>query len=142
MGLRGRIGGLFRRPAASPETVGAVAVRPASTALGIRNLTPEELSAALDDFPRGAGISYLRFSGWLRSKAAGRPMDLFGHPLPWYTYAAIAFLDGTRDRPGSRINRKMRVFEYGCGQSTLGGRGASGRSSLSRTTRNGSGGCR
>lgn len=38
--------------------------------------------------------------------------DAQGNPLPWYTYPAIDFLRGL-DTTG------MRVFEYGCGFSTL-----------------------
>lgn len=54
----------------------------------------------------------LRDSGWLRSSRLGRPVDRNGGPLPWYTYAAIAFLE-------PRLDAGMRVFEYGAGHSTL-----------------------
>ena len=50
--------------------------------------------------------------GWLRSLAERAPVDAAGHPVPWLTYPAIEFLS-RRVRPG------MRVFEYGCGHSTL-----------------------
>lgn len=54
---------------------------------------------------------YLRRSGWLDSaehKLALRD----GKPLPWFTYAAIAFLE--RNLPPD-----LAMFEYGGGQSTL-----------------------
>ncbi len=50
--------------------------------------------------------------GWLLSRRSGLPVDKDGEPLPWYTYAAIAFL--TKRLPGN-----IDVFEYGCGYSTL-----------------------
>lgn len=54
----------------------------------------------------------LRKAGWIRSHAQHMSVDAEGDPLPWFTYAAIYFLDG-------RIRPDMRVFEYGAGQSTL-----------------------
>jgi tRNA A58 N-methylase Trm61 len=39
-------------------------------------------------------------------------VDKNGDSLPWYTYAAVAFLE-------PRIHRGMSVFEYGSGNSTL-----------------------
>lgn len=59
----------------------------------------------------GLRRAYLAKTGWVRSGWARAPVDAHGHPLPWYTYSSISFLEG-RLRPG------MRVFEYGCGQST------------------------
>ena len=56
--------------------------------------------------------NYLTVSGWNESFHHGLPQDSSGNPLPWYTYAAIDFLEG-RTRPD------MRVFEYGSGNSTL-----------------------
>jgi hypothetical protein len=56
--------------------------------------------------------SFLATSGWLRSRQAGRSIDAAGNPLPWYTYASIEFLR-------ARLDSSMRVFEYGCGNSTL-----------------------
>ncbi|MEM9128158.1 MAG: FkbM family methyltransferase [Pseudomonadota bacterium] len=56
-------------------------------------------------------VQYLRSSGWLESaehKLARRD----GKPLPWFTYAAIAFLE--RNLPPD-----LAMFEYGGGQSTL-----------------------
>ena len=54
----------------------------------------------------------LRDSGWLRSWRLRKPVTRDGQPLPWYTYSAIHFLE-------DRIRPDMRVFEYGCGNSTL-----------------------
>lgn len=54
----------------------------------------------------------LRVSGWLRSAKVGRPVTAEGLPLPWYTYGAIHFLE-------DRLQPGIRVFEFGCGQSTL-----------------------
>lgn len=56
--------------------------------------------------------SGLRGLGWFRSLRSRQPVDKDGLPLPWYTYAAIHFLAG-------RVHEGMKVFEYGCGNSTL-----------------------
>jgi hypothetical protein len=53
----------------------------------------------------------LRDCGWIRSARTGLPVDGGGAPVPWYTYAATAFLD-------ERLTRDLRVFEYGAGNST------------------------
>ena len=58
------------------------------------------------------GDSHLHSSGWFKSALSGLPQDAHGEALPWYSYAAIAFL-------GPRVTREMTVFEYGSGQSTL-----------------------
>jgi hypothetical protein len=50
--------------------------------------------------------------GWLRSARAGVPVDRAGRAVPWYTFAAIAYLDQL-DFEG------RRVFEYGSGNSTI-----------------------
>ena len=54
----------------------------------------------------------LRESGWRRSNVVGKPVDAAGDPIPWYTYAAVHFLD-------ERLGPKLRVFEYGAGNSTF-----------------------
>jgi len=51
-------------------------------------------------------------NGWLRSYREQQCVDKHGAPVPWYTYCAIHFLEG-------RLQPWMRVFEYGCGNSTL-----------------------
>jgi hypothetical protein len=50
--------------------------------------------------------------GWFESVRRGRPVDRSGNPLPWYTYAAIYWLDHA-------LVGTETVFEYGCGNSTL-----------------------
>lgn len=50
--------------------------------------------------------------GWFRSVEENRCVDLYGNPVPWFTYPAIDFLV-------KRIHPDMTVFEYGCGGSTL-----------------------
>lgn len=50
--------------------------------------------------------------GWLNSYLQKRPVDRQGRPLPWLTYPMIEFLE-------ERLDRQMRVFEYGGGHSTL-----------------------
>lgn len=57
-------------------------------------------------------LPYLDECGWLASRSSGQSVDRDGNPIPWITYAAIAFLS-TRTRPD------MRVFEFGSGNSTL-----------------------
>jgi len=54
----------------------------------------------------------LRRRGWFRSFRTATPVDADGEPLPWFTYAAIDFLE-------PRVRSDMRVFEYGSGHSTL-----------------------
>jgi hypothetical protein len=54
----------------------------------------------------------LKDDGWFRSFREQRSVDANGNPIPWITYPAIEFL-------GKRINKKISVFEYGCGNSTL-----------------------
>lgn len=50
--------------------------------------------------------------GYLRSVALDRPVDANGQPNPWYTYPAIEYL--------KQLDfHDARVFEYGCGHSTL-----------------------
>ena len=56
--------------------------------------------------------SYLRVTGWTRSLRERKPVDAQGRPLPWMNYAVIALLN-------ERLKKDMRVFEYGCGYSTL-----------------------
>lgn len=56
--------------------------------------------------------NYLKQEGWFCSRKAGFPIDKDEHPIPWYTYPAIAFL-------GPRTQKWMKIFEFGAGQSTL-----------------------
>jgi len=50
--------------------------------------------------------------GWFRSYRERTPVDRDGRPIPWMTYAAIHFLE-------KRVDRSMKVFEYGSGNSTF-----------------------
>jgi len=56
--------------------------------------------------------SYLQETGWFNSFFSRLPLDQRGQPLPWYTYAAISFLE-------ERVKAGMSVFEYGSGTSTI-----------------------
>lgn len=56
--------------------------------------------------------SELRKKGWFKSAKRNRPVDGDGNPIPWYPYSAIDFLE-------ERLNKTIRVFEYGGGYSTI-----------------------
>ncbi len=56
--------------------------------------------------------SFLRNAGWFRSFREWRSVDEAGRPLPWLTYAFLHFFE-------PRLNPDFRMFEYGCGFSTL-----------------------
>lgn len=56
--------------------------------------------------------SYLKEMGWDKSFISKLPVDAQGQPIPWYTYAAIHFLE-------SRLQSHFEIFEFGCGYSTL-----------------------
>lgn len=51
-------------------------------------------------------------AGWKKSFIEGTPQDENGNFLPWMTYPAIEFLQKT-------INKNHRIFEFGCGASTI-----------------------
>ncbi|MCP5272940.1 MAG: FkbM family methyltransferase [Burkholderiaceae bacterium] len=57
---------------------------------------------------RGALAQY----GWRRSVRERAAVDAQGSPLPWLCYPAIDLL-------AARVRPELRVFEYGCGHSTL-----------------------
>jgi hypothetical protein len=69
---------------------------------------PERLKALLSFGHKG----YLASIGWFNAFDKKQAIDANGNELPWVTYAFIDFI-----RP--RLNRTMRVFEYGSGSSTL-----------------------
>jgi hypothetical protein len=50
--------------------------------------------------------------GWFRSFRKKEPVDREGNPIPWWTYAAVDFLQ-------DRIDSSWRVLEFGCGNSTI-----------------------
>ena len=66
---------------------------------------------SLADMEAALRRDYLTKSGWLES-AESKLAQRDGKPLPWFTYAAISFLE-------QAITRDQSVFEYGGGQSTL-----------------------
>lgn len=76
----------------------------------LRDVSPLAAPLAVaDQLLRPQG--FLQASGWLESYRRKVPVSKDG-PLPWFTYAAIAFLQG-------RIGPDLTVFEYGAGYSTL-----------------------
>lgn len=60
----------------------------------------------------GKKIPYLKETGWLESRQKMRSFDKNNNPIPWYTYPFLDFID-------PRLGKKMKIFEYGCGNSTL-----------------------
>ncbi len=57
-------------------------------------------------------FGYLLQMGWFNSFKQGMPLDKDNNPIPWFTYSAIEFIS-------DRLNKKMSVFEFGSGNSTL-----------------------
>jgi hypothetical protein len=57
-------------------------------------------------------LGFLRQQGWQRSTNQRRSLAQAGSAIPWYTYPAIEWLQ-------LWLRPTDRVFEYGCGQSTL-----------------------
>ena len=55
---------------------------------------------------------YLYKSGWLKSYAKRKPVNLKNESIPWFSYASIDFLK-------ERLNKNLTVFEYGSGGSTM-----------------------
>ncbi|NBF03289.1 FkbM family methyltransferase [Pseudomonas sp. Fl5BN2] len=78
------------------------------------------LRPAVEAILKKAGLLYIfrlrrdaiKAYGWERSATAYASIDAESNPIPWITYPAIDFL-------ASRVNRNMKVFEYGSGNSTL-----------------------
>lgn len=56
--------------------------------------------------------TYLHETGWIASLKRGYPCDKDGVEVPWMNYSVIAILK-------ERLNKNIRLFEYGCGYSTL-----------------------
>ncbi len=50
--------------------------------------------------------------GWVASFINKKPVDKSGKALPWVTYPFIDFIS-------DRLNRGMKLFEYGSGNSTI-----------------------
>lgn len=75
--------------------------------LGMRLLA----AAGVADLVHVSGGALAQY-GWRRSVREQSAVDAAGQPLPWIAYPAIDLL-------ARRTTRDLRVFEYGCGQSTL-----------------------
>lgn len=56
--------------------------------------------------------SALTTSGWFKSFRKKSVIDRNNNPIPWWTYSFIEFIS-------ERINNDLRVFEFGCGYSTI-----------------------
>lgn len=56
--------------------------------------------------------NYLDEYGWFKTIETKESIDNSGKGLPWISYPAIDFLQ-------NRIKNNMRIFEYGCGGSTV-----------------------
>jgi hypothetical protein len=54
----------------------------------------------------------LKPRGWLESVKQQLPVDMSGEALPWWTYSSVEFMETV-------ISQHTRVFEFGCGNSTL-----------------------
>jgi hypothetical protein len=50
-------------------------------------------------------------NGWYRSFRENTAVDRNGNLIPWWTYSFIDFIE-------KRLTKDLRVFEYGCGNST------------------------
>jgi hypothetical protein len=57
------------------------------------------------------GDGAIKKVGWDLSVKLNKPVDAEGAPIPWMSYPAIHFLD-------IRLNKALRLFEYGAGGST------------------------
>src|SRR5438105_15804409 len=75
--------------------------------LGRHVLRAAHLDGLLDLAEHG-----LRDTGWLLSARLQRPVTKDGDSIPWWTYSATSFV-------GARLPTSARVWEYGCGNSTL-----------------------
>lgn len=54
---------------------------------------------------------YLQETGWLNAFCSSRSIDQSGDPVPWVTYAFIAFIE-------QRLHQGLNIFEFGAGSST------------------------
>jgi hypothetical protein len=55
---------------------------------------------------------YFLDTGWFNSFKSGESVNAKFNPIPWFTYPAIDFLH-------ERLNKNLRVLEFGSGNSTL-----------------------
>ena len=56
--------------------------------------------------------SGLKEDGWFKSYHTKQAVDKKGNPIPWCTYPFIKFIE-------PRLNNNLKIFEFGCGNSTL-----------------------
>ena len=56
--------------------------------------------------------SYLNTTGFIRSHQKLQPINARNEAIPWMNYAFVELLD-------ERLNRSLRMFEYGAGFSSL-----------------------
>jgi len=56
---------------------------------------------------------YLSDKGWFHSRYQRRAIDADQKPIPWFTYAAIHFLNQKLE------GKSLRIFEFGSGNSTI-----------------------
>jgi len=59
-----------------------------------------------------ATSGYLKQVGWISTRANGLATDVYGNPIPWFTYPAIQLLD-------ERAKSDWHVLEFGAGMGTL-----------------------
>lgn len=74
----------------------------------IFKLDRKTFSALLSQIHSG----YLKDEGWFNSFNQCIPLDKNGEPIPWTTYPYIDFI-------GQRLNNRLRLFEFGSGNSSL-----------------------
>ena len=61
---------------------------------------------------RAVKKGYLHDIGWINSYKTKTPVNIKFQPIPWVTYSFISYIE-------NRLNKKMSIFEYGSGNSTL-----------------------
>ena len=61
---------------------------------------------------RAVKKGYLHDIGWINSYKTKTPVNINFQPIPWVTYSFISYIE-------NRLNKKMNIFEYGAGNSTL-----------------------
>jgi len=55
---------------------------------------------------------YLHENGWFSTFKSKASINIKNNPIPWMNYSFIHFIE-------ERLNNKMNIFEFGCGNSTL-----------------------
>lgn len=75
----------------------------------LQNIRHPMVSIRLLSFIR---FGYLSEIGWIKSFILKKPVSNNGAPIPWNVYGYIDFIS-------ERLNKKMDIFEYGVGNSSL-----------------------